>query len=100
MFVRIQQCRMEFLLWLFHSASLSITISLENRRPNNLSSHSRLNNMLRNYIKLAIRNLSRYKFFSVINIAGLAISMSICMAIMMLVADQVFYDQHNTKGDR
>jgi putative ABC transport system permease protein len=56
--------------------------------------------MLTNYIKVAIRNLRRYKFFSLINISGLAISMSICMGIMMLVADQVFYDQHNSKGDR
>jgi putative ABC transport system permease protein len=56
--------------------------------------------MLSNYIKVAIRNLRRYKFFSLINISGLAISMSICMGIMMLVADQVFYDQHNSKGDR
>jgi putative ABC transport system permease protein len=56
--------------------------------------------MLTNYIKVAYRNLLRYKFFSLINISGLAISMSICMGIMMLVADQVFYDQHNSKGDR
>ena len=26
--------------------------------------------------------------------------MSICMGIMMLVADQMMYDQHNSKGER
>lgn len=56
--------------------------------------------MIRNYILVAIRNLTRYKFFSAINIFGLAISMSICMGIIMLVADQMMYDRHNTKRDR
>jgi putative ABC transport system permease protein len=52
--------------------------------------------MIRNYVLVAIRNLTRNKFFSAINIFGLAVSMSICMAIIMLVADQLQYDAHNT----
>ena len=56
--------------------------------------------MLKNYFKIALRNLQRHKFFSIINIFGLAVAMSVCMAIMMLVADQMMYDQHNTKRDR
>jgi putative ABC transport system permease protein len=53
--------------------------------------------MLSNYFKTAIRNLIRHRFFSIINIFGLALAMSICMAIMMLVADQLQYDKYNTK---
>jgi putative ABC transport system permease protein len=56
--------------------------------------------MLRNYIKTAIRNLSRHRFFSFINIFGLAISMSICMGIIMLVADQMMNDRYNSRRDR
>ncbi|NOT75321.1 MAG: FtsX-like permease family protein [Cyclobacteriaceae bacterium] len=56
--------------------------------------------MLRNYIKTAFRSLNRHKFFSFINIFGLAIAMSICLGIIMLVADQMTYDIHNTKRDR
>jgi putative ABC transport system permease protein len=56
--------------------------------------------MLRNYILVAIRNLMRYKFFSAINIFGLAISITISMAVIMLVADQMMYDRFNTKKDR
>ncbi len=56
--------------------------------------------MLKNYIKTAFRSLGRHKFFSFINIFGLAISMSICMGIIMLVADQMTYDIKNTKRDR
>jgi putative ABC transport system permease protein len=56
--------------------------------------------MIRNYFLVAVRNLTRNKFFSAINIFGLAVSMSICMAIIMLVADQMMYDRHITKRDR
>lgn len=56
--------------------------------------------MIRNYFLVAVRNLTRNKFFSAINIFGLAVSMSICMAIIMLVADQMMYDRHLVKRDR
>ncbi|MBT1705472.1 ABC transporter permease [Chryseosolibacter indicus] len=56
--------------------------------------------MIKNYILVAFRSLKRNRFFSVINIFGLAISMSICLGIIMLVADQLTYDRYNTKRDR
>ncbi len=56
--------------------------------------------MFKNYFKTALRSLSRHRFFSFINIFGLAISMSVCMGIIMLVADQMMYDRYNTKRDR
>ncbi|HEY5822957.1 MAG TPA: ABC transporter permease, partial [Cyclobacteriaceae bacterium] len=56
--------------------------------------------MLKNYFKTALRSLLRHKFFSAINVFGLAIAMTICMAIIMLIADQMMYDRYNTKRDR
>lgn len=56
--------------------------------------------MLKNYIKVAVRNLLKHRAFSFINVFGLAVAMSICMAIMMLVADQMMYDRHNPNKDR
>lgn len=56
--------------------------------------------MLKNYLKTAIRSLLRHRIFSVINILGLAVATSICMGIIMLVADQMSYDRYNTKRDR
>lgn len=56
--------------------------------------------MFANYFKTAIRTLTRNKFFSAINIFGLAVAMSICMSVMMLVADQLQYDRFNSKRDR
>src|SRR5688572_19923934 len=56
--------------------------------------------MFRNYLKTAIRSLLRHRFFSAINIFGLAVAMSICMCIIMLVADQMSYDRYNPKSNR
>ncbi len=56
--------------------------------------------MFRNYFKTALRSLLRHKFFSAINVFGLAVAMTICMAIIMLVADQMMYDRYNTKRNR
>src|SRR6478736_3771064 len=56
--------------------------------------------MFRNYLKTAVRNLLRHRFFSFINIFGLAIAMTLSMVIIMLVADQMMYDRYNTKRDR
>jgi putative ABC transport system permease protein len=56
--------------------------------------------MLKNYLKTTVRSLSRHRFFSFINIFGLAVAMSICMALIMLVADQLVHDRYNTRRDR
>lgn len=56
--------------------------------------------MIRNYFLVALRNLTRNRFFSAINIFGLAVSMSICLGIIMLVADQLSYDKYNKNHER
>src|SRR6478609_6674494 len=56
--------------------------------------------MFKNYMKTALRSLIRHRFFSAINIFGLAVAMSVCMGIIMLVADQLTYDRYNTNKDR
>lgn len=56
--------------------------------------------MFKNYFKTAIRSLYRHKFFSFINVFGLAVAMALSMCIIMLVADQMKYDRYNTRRDR
>ena len=56
--------------------------------------------MFANYLKTAFRSLWRHRFFSFINIFGLAVAMALSMVIIMLVADQMNYDRYNTKRDR
>ena len=54
--------------------------------------------MIRNYLKVAFRNLWKYKGFSVINIAGLAIGMAACLLILQYVSFKLSYDQFNNNA--
>ncbi|HLF35150.1 MAG TPA: ABC transporter permease [Cyclobacteriaceae bacterium] len=56
--------------------------------------------MFRNYFKISIRNILKYKAFSFINIFGLAVAMSVCMLIILMLADQNRYDAFHLKKDR
>src|SRR6188474_595950 len=51
--------------------------------------------MIKNYLKVAFRNLWKYKSFSVINIGGLAIGMATCLLILQYVSFKLSYDQFN-----
>lgn len=56
--------------------------------------------MIRNYLLTAFRNILRHKGFSLINIFGLAISMSVCMLIIVIILDQFKYDDFVTQKDQ
>lgn len=56
--------------------------------------------MFRNYLKVGVRNIVKYKGFSFINIFGLALAMSISMLILMMLADQNRSDSFHEKKDR
>ncbi|HZI54480.1 MAG TPA: ABC transporter permease [Chitinophagaceae bacterium] len=55
--------------------------------------------MIKNYFKTAIRNLLRYKGFSLINILGLSISITGCLVIGLFVLDEQKYDKFVKDGD-
>lgn len=56
--------------------------------------------MIKNYLKIAFRNLARNKLFSVINIAGLALGLSCCMLIVLYTKDEVSFDQFQVHKDQ
>lgn len=56
--------------------------------------------MLRNYIKIAFRNIKRHLGFSFINIFGLAVGMTVCLLMLMYVVNETSYDNFHEKGDR
>jgi putative ABC transport system permease protein len=56
--------------------------------------------MLRNYLTIAVRNLLRHKGYSAINIAGLAIGMTCCILIFLLIQNELSYDRFHKKADR
>jgi len=56
--------------------------------------------MIRNYFTTALRNLSRHKIYSFINIAGLSIGLACAMLIILYVKDEVSYDRfHSNVGN-
>ena len=68
-------------------------------RPYELQS---LNNiaMFRNYFKVGIRNIVKYKVFSFINVFGLAMAMSVSMLVINMLADRMRYDAFHDKKER
>jgi putative ABC transport system permease protein len=56
--------------------------------------------MLKNYLKIAWRNLVRNKAFSIINITGLAIGLSCFLLIALYVMDELSYDRFYPNADR
>ncbi|HKJ69169.1 MAG TPA: ABC transporter permease, partial [bacterium] len=56
--------------------------------------------MFKNYLKIALRNLQRNKLYSYINIAGLAVGLSVCILILLYVQFEWSFDTFNTKSDR
>jgi len=55
--------------------------------------------MIYNYIKIAIRNLSRNKVYSFINISGLSIGLACCMLILLYNKDEVSFDRFHKNAE-
>ncbi|MDP8268592.1 MAG: ABC transporter permease, partial [Candidatus Tenebribacter davisii] len=56
--------------------------------------------MLKNYLKIAFRNLMRHKGFSAINIIGLAIGIACSILILLWIQDEVSFDNFHHDADR
>jgi len=56
--------------------------------------------MLRNYIKTAFRNLGRRKNYTIINIAGLAAGIAICLVLFIVIRYEMSFDDYHGKKDR
>src|SRR5258706_13803144 len=56
--------------------------------------------MIRNYLKVAMRYLLRYKTYTAINIFGLAVGITACILIMLFVKSEFTYDKFHGKSDR
>ena len=56
--------------------------------------------MFRNYLKIALRNIFKYKGYSFINIVGLAGGMTCCLLIMLYVNQELSYDRFHENADR
>jgi putative ABC transport system permease protein len=54
--------------------------------------------MLKNYLKVILRNIRKHKGYSFINITGLAIGMACCLLISIWVLDELSYDRFHTNA--
>ena len=56
--------------------------------------------MIKNYFKTAFRNLTRRKNYAIINIAGLAAGIAICLVMFMIIRYEMSFDDYHKKKDR
>jgi len=56
--------------------------------------------MFKNYFKTAFRNFRKNKFYTAINIVGLAAGIVTCTLIMLYVLDELSYDKYNKQADQ
>src|ERR1700735_2899195 len=56
--------------------------------------------MLKNYLRIAVRNLVKYKLISFINLFGLTVGLACCLLILTYILHETSYDKYNRQADR
>jgi putative ABC transport system permease protein len=56
--------------------------------------------MIRNYLKIAWRNLTKYKFISFINLFGLTVGLACCFLILTYILHELSYDKFQPNANR
>lgn len=56
--------------------------------------------MIKNYLKIAWRNLRKNRLYSFINIGGLAIGMAVSFMLLIYVYNEFSFDKNNVNGER
>ena len=68
----------------------------------NFASPIRLNHtaMLKHHMKIAFRVFKKEKFYSLINVLGLALGFTFCLMIYLFIRDELSYDRFHQDGDQ
>jgi len=56
--------------------------------------------MLSHYLKTALRNLRKQRFYALLNVLGLALGLACCLMILLYVQDELRYDEFHHQADR
>ncbi|MBX2967760.1 MAG: ABC transporter permease [Cyclobacteriaceae bacterium] len=56
--------------------------------------------MLKNYLLVAFRNISRQRFYAFLNVLGLTVGIASCLFITLYVKDELSYDRFHQDADR
>ncbi len=54
--------------------------------------------MLKNHVKIALRNLLRHQGYTFINVAGLAVGIACCTFILLFVQDELSFEKNHTQA--
>lgn len=55
--------------------------------------------MIKNYFKIAIRQLAKYKVYSLVNIGGLTVGLTTCFLIFLWMTDEISADKFHVQAD-
>lgn len=84
--------------------SLLFSYSIKKRKRKSAyhhHSHTSINfAMIKNYLKIAFRNLIKQKVYTFINVLGLAIGMTSCILLALYVSSELSYDKDFVDADR
>src|SRR5688572_6973793 len=56
--------------------------------------------MFTNWITISFRNFYKFRFYTLINVAGLTIGITVCLVILLFIKFELSYDRFNTKAER
>jgi putative ABC transport system permease protein len=56
--------------------------------------------MIKNYLKIAFRSLFKHRYYSAINIVGMAVGIACFLLIFLYVQHEMSYDRYHEKADR
>lgn len=56
--------------------------------------------MIKHFLIIAVRNLRKHKFYTLINVFGLTIGITACMVILLFVRFELSYDRHHEHAER
>ncbi|MEM9674753.1 MAG: ABC transporter permease [Cyclobacteriaceae bacterium] len=56
--------------------------------------------MIKNYIKITLRNLANQKLYAFLNVLGLSIGIASCLLIMLYIYHELSYDTFHERADR
>jgi predicted permease len=65
-----------------------------------IKSQIKISFMIKNYFKVALRNLSKNKGYTAINTLGLGVGIAVCLVIFLIIQFETSFDTFHTKKDR
>ena len=89
----IKHGRVKAIVWIWKQVTLSIAHFF-------ISFFRKEYFMFKNYIKVALRTLKKYKIYSLINISGLAIGMACFFLIMLWVRDELSFNRFHKNSNQ